>query len=124
MKHDYYSWAKALNIPPIPLNGDRDEVDTSKKQDYPTVELRYVPTDPDSAKYKRNICYYDGSCPKAHLEFCEDMNKVLLGQNITSGPQQFAMTRTLLRGDALRIFDNAKGNLIGPNDQETPEKLL
>ena len=123
MKLDYYLWAKALNIPPISLKAERAEVDTSKKDEYLTVELRYVPTNENSAKYKKNVRYYKGNCPKAHLEFVDDIHKVLVGQNITEGPQQFAMTRTLLRGDALRIFDLEKGNLIGPEDAETPAAL-
>ena len=55
MKLDYYLWAKALNVPPISLKAERAEVDTSKKDEYLTVELRYVPTNENSAKYKKNV---------------------------------------------------------------------
>ena len=88
------------------------------------MELRYVPTDATSAKYKKNVKYYEGGCPKAHLIFVEDVHKILIGQNNTTGPEQYAMTRTLLRGDALRIFDNERSIIIGAEDVETPENLI
>ena len=113
MKHNYWNWAKSLCIPPIPLLSDEDKVDTSNKDDFFTVELRYVPADPTSAKYKKNVKYYEGGCPKAHLTFIEEVRKILIGQNITTGPAQYAMTRTLLRGDALRILTmNARLSLV------------
>ena len=67
MKTNYLLWAKSLNLPPILLMADRDEVDTSKKEDFLSVELRYVPTDFARVKYKKNIRYYDGLDPKRHL---------------------------------------------------------
>ena len=39
MKANYMLWAKSLNLPPIALQADRDEVDTSKKDDFLSVEL-------------------------------------------------------------------------------------
>ena len=56
MKANYMLWVKSLNLPPIALQADRDEVDTSKKEDFLSVKLRYVPTDFTSAKYKKNVC--------------------------------------------------------------------
>ena len=106
MKVNYNAWHVALQQPPIPLKPLRNEVDTQDKNSYLTVELRYTPADPDSRVYKKNVQYFKNGTPKQYIEFRADVTKVIVGQAITTGPAQYAMVRTLLRGDALRVFNN------------------
>ena len=106
MKVNYNAWHTALQLPPIPLISEKDEVDTQDKASYLTVELRYTPADADSKVYKKNIRYFRNGTPKQYIDFRADVSKVVVGQAITTGPAQYAMLRTLLRGDALRVFDN------------------
>ena len=106
MKVNYNAWHVAMQQPPIPLKPLRNEVDTQDKNSYLTVELRYTPTDPDSRVYKKNVQYFKNGTPKQYIEFRADVTKIIVGQAITTGPAQYAMVRTLLRGDALRVFDN------------------
>ena len=102
MKVNFNAWRASLNAPPIPLVSNKDEVNTSDKSSYLTVELRYTPADASSKVYKKNVSYFKNGTPKQYLEFRKDVDKVLHGQDITTGPAQYAMVRTLLRGDALR----------------------
>ena len=106
MKVNYNAWRAQITAPPIPLSVKKDEVDPQDKNSYLTVELRYSPADPDSRVYKKNVRYFKGGTPKQYIDFRADVEKVITGQSITMGPAQFAMVRTLLRGDALRVFNN------------------
>jgi hypothetical protein len=120
MKVNYNAWHTALQVPPIPLITEKDEVDTQEKGSYLTVELRYTPADDDSKVYKKNIRYFKTGTPKQYIEFRADIKKVITGQAITTGPAQFAMVRTLLRGDALRVFNNKASKLA----DEEPASLV
>ena len=120
MKVNYNAWHTALQLPPIPLISEKDEVDTQDKASYLTVELRYTPADADSKVYKKNIRYFKNGTPKQYIEFRADVKKVIAGQAITTGPAQYAMVRTLLRGDALRVFNNR----ASVHDAETSANLV
>ena len=59
-----------------------------------------------SRVYKKNVRYFKNGTPKQYIDFRADVAKIVVGQAITTGPAQYAMVRTLLRGDALRVFNN------------------
>ena len=106
MKVNYNAWHVAMQQPPIPLKPLKLELDTQDKNSYLTVELRYTPADADSRVYKKNVRYFKSGTPKQYIDFRADVTKIIVGQAITTGPAQYAMVRTLLRGDALRVFNN------------------
>ena len=106
MKVNYNAWHVALQQPPIPLKPLRTEVVTQDKNSYLTVELRYTPADPDSRVYKKNVQYFKNGTPTQSIDFRADVAKIIVGQAIGTGPAQYAIVRTLLRGDALRTFNN------------------
>ena len=69
MKVNYNAWQTAMQLPPIPLVAEKDEVDTKEKGSYLTVELSYTPADADSKVYKKNIRYFKNGTPKQYIEF-------------------------------------------------------
>lgn len=94
-----------LYEPPIPLVRE-DKPLPKDKQECMTVELRYKPDDNDSAKYKLTIAYFSTGKPEEVLLFLRQLRRIIKGQNLTTGPQMFAVTRSCLRGEALRVFNN------------------
>lgn len=91
--------------PPIPL--ERPAVKELKKQEYLTMKLRSDPADANSQTYDLTIQFFRTGTPEEWLLFQRDLHRVLNGQNITTGPQKFTMTRRLIHGDTLAVFDAA-----------------
>ena len=76
-----------------------------KKGKYITLKLRANPSDEGSATYEMQMRFFDtGSCEE-WLLFLNNLEKVFIGQNITAGPQKFAMARRLLKGGTLAAFN-------------------
>ena len=99
------------NPPPIPL--ERPEKVDLQKGDYLSLKLQSTPGDADSQTYELSIPYYGSGTPEQWLKFTRDLNRVLIGQSITTGPPKYAMARRLLEGDALAKFNEratANGN--------------
>ena len=64
------------------------------------------PTNEQSTKIKRKIRILDH--PRNHIEVLRArlaIEKGLIGNAITTGPNKYRFTRTFLDGEALRIFD-------------------
>lgn len=91
--------------PPIPLA--RPAIKELKKQEYLTMKLRSDPADANSQTYDLTIQFFRTGAPEEWLLFQRDLNRVLTGQNITTGPQKFTMIRRLITGDTLAVFNNA-----------------
>ena len=73
---------------------------------YHKISVRKDPTNGDSTRVKRNIHILDN--PNNLLEVIRariDISQGLTGNKITTGPNQYHLTRTFLDGEALRIFD-------------------
>ena len=73
-----------------------------------------------STKIKRNICILDH--PKNLIEVLQArlvIEKGLIGNDITTGPNKYRFTRTFLDGEALCIFDLKAAELV----QETAANL-
>ncbi len=100
------STGRKPSVPPlIPL--EQPTVKELKKQEYLTMKLRSDPTDANSQTYDLTIQFFRTGTPEEWLLFQRDLNRVLIGQNITTGPQKFAMIRRLITGDTLAVFNNA-----------------
>ena len=96
---------KSFAHPPIPL--ERPAVKELKKQEYLTMKLRSDPADANSQTYDLTIQFFRTGTPEEWLLFQRDLHRVLNGQNITTGPQKFTMTRRLIQGDTLAVFNTA-----------------
>ena len=105
-------------VPPIPY--DRPEKKNYAKGEYITLKLRTVPNDEGSATHDLIVPYFSTGTPEEWLRWKRDLGRVLQGQNVTTGPGKYNMTRRLLEGDALAAF-NAAATTHG---NETNENFL
>ena len=80
-------------IPIIGLN--RPEKQTLNKGEYVVLKCRTDPTD-DTSSYNLPISYFSTGTPEEWLRFVRNVSKVYVGQNLTTGPQQFACIPRLL----------------------------
>ena len=98
----------------------KPESKIGNREDKITLKLRSQPDDKDSQTYElRTYLFRDGT-PEEWLEHVKGIRKSLVGQNITSGPPQFAMLRRLLGGKTL---NDLEAIVIKKNYQETTEDL-
>ena len=95
--------AKKRVPPPIALA--RPEPVELQKGEYLSLKLQSTPGDADSQTYELSIPYFSTGTPEQWLKFVRDLNRVLVGQNLTTGPSKYQMARRLLDGDALAKFE-------------------
>jgi hypothetical protein len=94
-----------MTLPPIPL--ERPERQVLEDGNYVSFKLRAVPIDPHSQLYSLSVPYYSSGTPEKWIIFRKNLDKVLIGQNITTGPPTYAMTRRILEGAALAKFEDS-----------------
>ena len=107
---------------PISLEDLMDKEVLSSSQDGAMRELLVLvePSNENSTKIKRMICILDH--PKNLIEVLRArlaIEKVLIGNAITTGPNKYRFTRTFLDGEAPRIFNLKATELV----QETAANL-
>ena len=84
---------------------DKEPPREVSKEDRLSFKLRSTPTDANSTTYELKTYAFDcGSCEE-WLEHVKTYRKIVAGQNITTGPNCFAMIKRLLKGKALTDFD-------------------
>ncbi len=94
-----------MTLPPIPL--ERPERMKLEDGNYVSFKLRAVPADPDSQLYSLSVPYYVTGMADQWILFRKNLDKILIGQHITTGPPTYAMTRRILEGAALAKFEDA-----------------
>ena len=99
-------------VPIIGLN--RPEKQTLNKGEYVVLKCRTDPTDETSSSYDLPIPYFSTGTPEEWLRFVRNLSKVYVGQNLTTGPQQYACIRRLLDGNALTVFELSAAELGNP----------
>ena len=117
------SSAKRFIPPPIPL--ERPVKKSLKKDEYLTFKLRSTPSNDNSSVYEITVPFFRSGTPEEFLIFLKNLNKVILGLNITDGPGKYALARRLLDGDILAAFNNAataEGNETNANFKTCLEK--
>eukprot|EP00957_Ditylum_brightwellii_P099995 7620405-Ditylum_brightwellii.AAC.1 len=85
---------------------------------YHTYRLRITPADTDSPTYELAIPFFDKGMPEEWIKLWRGLQAVLKGQNVTQGPSSYAVAKTLLKGDALTVFNLAEtthGNQAVPH---------
>lgn len=93
-------------VPPV-IPFERPGETQKRKDQFLTFKLRSVPTEEGSTTYDLSIPFFDQGSPEELLIFLNLLGKVFVGQNVTTGPQKYAITRRLLTGDALSAFNSA-----------------
>eukprot|EP00957_Ditylum_brightwellii_P148503 11307098-Ditylum_brightwellii.AAC.1 len=92
------------------------------KGDYHTYKLCTVPFNANSPTYNLAVLFYDTGSVEEWLKFWQNLQAIITGQNITDAQGMYAITKSMLRGDALTVFKNANGvnkSQTEPNYQRT-----
>ena len=90
--------------PIIPLQ--RTVVHDNKKDiKYIEHTCHNTPGDSTTGKYVIKVPIYDSGHPEEWIIFTELVNKCLVGQDITTGPQMYQLVQRVLQGDAKAQFD-------------------
>ena len=84
-----------------------EEQPKAKKGDFLKIDVRSVPEDPNSETFVLDVPFFQSGTPKQWLDFKKNFENVRVGQNLTTGPAQYQMARTLLKGKALCVFNIA-----------------
>jgi hypothetical protein len=79
----------------------------NQDSNYMSFKLHAVPTNPDSQLYSLSELYYTSGTPEQWILFRKNLSKVLVGQNITTGPPTYAMTWPILKGSSLAKFEES-----------------
>ena len=85
-------------IPPVPFEKPTKKPLT--KEQYHTYKLRSSPTSKDSPTYDLVVPYFGTGTCEEYLTFVKNFERVSIGQNLTSGTNEFALARRLLQGRA------------------------
>eukprot|EP00957_Ditylum_brightwellii_P167735 12769253-Ditylum_brightwellii.AAC.1 len=75
---------------------------------YHTYKLRTTPADATSPIYELSIPFLDNGTSKEWIKFQRGLQVVLKGQNATQGTPSYAVVKTLLKGNALTVFEQAE----------------
>jgi hypothetical protein len=97
---------KKNGMQPVPIPFDRAERLKDKDNEGVSVfKLRTNPHDKDSQTYDMKVLTFHSGRVEEFLLWKKDLNKVLVGQNVQSALDKYAMTRRLLDGEALASFN-------------------
>ena len=91
-----------LIIPAISL--DRPEPKQLATGQYLTLKCQNTPGDADSTTYNLQIPYFGSGTAEEWLIFVDNLNKGIIGQNITGGPKRYELAEKLLIGEMLTAF--------------------
>ena len=89
-----------------------------ERGEYHAYKLRTVPGDSNSPVYELSVPFFSAGTPEEWLKFMKNIQAVFVGQDVTTGPTQFAMAKALLKGDALSVFETstlARGTMTVAN---------
>ena len=81
-----------------------------------TFKLKSEPTNSKSITYSVQLAPFSVGSPEQWLSFLKTLNVIFKGQNQTRGPDQFVMTRRLLEGQAISVFE---AKIISDSLEET-----
>ena len=79
---------------------------TEEEKEYLTFKLRSDPKNDQSITYSVQLAPFNVGSPEEWLTFLKTLKVLFKGQNLTRGVDQFVMTRRLLEGQALSVFEN------------------
>ena len=94
-------WSKQMIIPLVPESSKKSDV----KIEEITFALRANPESKKSETYEITTTAFTHGTPEEFLIFRKTLKKILIGQNITTGREKFAMARRLLDGQSLSVFE-------------------
>ena len=89
------------------INLDPPAPKTLSKDNCLMFKLCSVPAEESSTMYELTIGYFKTGTPEELLLFLTSLKKIFVGQNITDGPNRYAIAHRLLQGDSLAAFNRA-----------------
>ena len=92
-------------VAPIPL--ERPEEGKSKSTETMKFKLLSNPSDADGPTYEMVVKQFRTGTPEDYIKTIIAINRVLKGQNINTGPDQYSMVHRILLGETLTAFNNA-----------------
>ena len=95
-------------VPIIAL--ERARSSERKDQKYIEHTCYNTPGDNKTGKYVIQVPIYDSGHPEEWINFVELVNKCIIGQNITTGPQMYQLAVRVLQGDAKAQFEAQTGH--------------
>jgi len=101
-------------IPFYPKNKDSTNQDKPSDRDSDATihEVRYDSSNAESKTYKVSIPPFDTGTPEEWLEFLRKLKLVVTGNGLmTTALARYNLTRSMLRGQALQVFDNKARDL-------------
>jgi len=105
--------------PPIPLEpGPPLE---PKKGESLKMPIKANPADPHSEEYSITVPYFSIGTPEQWLKWIKIFNEIKKGQNLMTASALVTLARQLLRGDALRVFNNKANELFQERTPTTNE---
>ena len=99
--------------PPIPL--ERFASKELEQDQYLALKLKPVPGRATSGEYTLNVPYFQSRTAEEWLKFLQNLEKVFVGQNVTTSSTKFAMTRRLLTCDSLTHFNDKAASFKDDN---------
>eukprot|EP00957_Ditylum_brightwellii_P074887 5692003-Ditylum_brightwellii.AAC.1 len=93
-------WAIILFPRPDPRNLERGQ--------FHTYKLRTTPADATLPVYELFVPFFNEGTSEEWIKFQSGLAAVLKGQNMTLGLASYAVAKTLLKGDALTVFEQAE----------------
>jgi hypothetical protein len=70
-----------------------------------SFKLRCNPTNTDSLQYELKVRSFNTGSVEQYILWKKDLEKLIIGQNLEHAGDKFAMTRKVLEGDALAVFN-------------------
>eukprot|EP00957_Ditylum_brightwellii_P049733 3771435-Ditylum_brightwellii.AAC.1 len=87
-----------------------------------TYKLRTTPADATSPIYKLSVPFFGKRTPEEWIKFQHGLAAVLKGQNVTQGPANYAVAKTLLKGNILTTVPHFNKCLDDVAEHVFPEK--
>ncbi len=85
---------------------ERAERSSRQKGEYLAYKVCNIPDEDNLPMYEFPAPYFGTGMCKESLKLCDNLKKVIVGQDIAMGPGKFMVARRLLTGDALAVFEN------------------
>ena len=92
------------------------------EKEYLTFKLRSDPSNEQSITYSVKLAPFNVGTPEEWLKHLKTLKVIFKGQNLTRAADKFVMTKRLLKGQTLSVFENkiSTDNLSSSNEGYSP----
>ena len=97
--------SRSIVIPPIPLARPTEE--KTKLTETCKFKLWSNPGERDSLTYEVVVKFFKSGTPEEFIQTVIALERIFKGQDITTGPEQYAMCRKVFQNEALTAFNSA-----------------